>query len=121
MMGFDNVDNQHLRLVKAAALKLKTMGYRILSAECTDKTLKDVSEDELRFKITRKFGFRYRELARHDIVAEKDGKLLVVEVLTGKPSKQVAEAKRKAESVIVLFDVESGENIQVWGRREIKI
>jgi ornithine cyclodeaminase/alanine dehydrogenase-like protein (mu-crystallin family) len=54
-------------------------------------------------------------------VAEKDGKLLVVEVLTGKPSKQVAEAKRKAESVIVLFDVESGENIQVWGRREIKI
>jgi hypothetical protein len=97
------------------------MGYRILSVEHTDQTLKDVSDNELRFKIARKSGFSYREWARHDLVAERNGKLLVVEVLTGKPSEQIAEAKRKVESVIVLFDIESGENIQVWGRREIKV
>lgn len=107
----------HGQLVKACVEKLRADGYRILHCELPN--LSDVSEDELRYKIAPKYGFSYGDMVRHDVVADKNGKLLIVEVSTSdRIAKQVAEAKRKGK-VIVVFPISDASNIEVWGLKEI--
>lgn len=112
-----NVENSlHGRLVKACCERLKAEGYCILS--CEFPHCSDVSEEELRYKIAPKYGLSYGDIARHDIVAEKDNELLIVEVSTSdRLAEQVVEAKRKGK-VIVVFPIDDARNIQVWGLKE---
>ena len=60
----------HGQLVKACCKKLRAEGYRIISCELTGYS--DISEEELRYKIAPKYGLTYGDIARHDVVAEKD-------------------------------------------------
>ncbi len=113
-------ESGHGLLVRKAAERLKKFGYRILCCEGFPE-LRDVSDDELRFKIAPKLGYSYGELIRHDVVAEKNGKLVVVEVKFGESvARQIAEAEKKGKVILVL-PVKDGKKIEVWGFKELGI
>jgi len=112
--------SEHSRYVKAVTLKLKELGYKILSVEHSEASkLQDVSENELRYKIAPSLGLSYGDIARHDVVAQTpQGDLVVVEVFR---QDQIVEAKKKARKVIlVILGLDSGENVEVWGRKELE-
>jgi len=112
--------SKHSRYVKAVTLKLKELGYKILSVEHPEASkLQDVSEDEFRYKIAPSLGLSYGDVARHDVVAQTpQGDLVIVEVFR---QDQIVEAKKKARKVIlVILGLDSGENVEVWGRKELE-
>ena len=109
--------SEHGRLIKACVEKLRKEGYRILSCELPNQA--DVSEEELRYKIAPKYGLSYGEIARHDIVAEKNDELLIVEVSTSdRIAKQVFEAQKKGK-VIVVFPIPDASNVEVWSLKDL--
>jgi len=112
--------SEHSRYVKAVALKLKELGYKILSVEHPEASkLQDVSEDDLRYRISPSLGLSYGDIARHDVVAQTpQGDLVIVEVFR---QDQIVEARKKARKVIlVILGLDSGENVEVWGRKELE-
>jgi len=59
--------SEQSRYIKAVVLKLKDLGYKILSVEHPEASmLQDVSEDELRYRITSSLGLRYGDIARQN-------------------------------------------------------
>ena len=106
--------------VKATALKLKDMGFKILSVEHPEaKVLQDVSENELRYRIAPSLGLSYGDIARHDVVAQTpSGELIIAEV---QRNEQVIEARRKAKKVIIVIPgLDTGRNVEVWGEKELR-
>ena len=118
----DTGKNPHLRLISATVEKLRAKGYRILSCEgCKLVGIKvDVGEDDLRYRIAPDYGFSYGDMARHDIVADKEEELVFVEASTSnRIGKQIAEAKRKGK-VIIVFPIRDTNN-EVWSLKELDL
>ena len=112
-------ESGHGRLVSAARDRLKREGYRILSCEVGGA---DVSDEELHYNVAPKLGLSYGEVARHDVFAEKDGEIAIVEVaFAERIARQVAEAKKKANRIIIVMPIEDAEGVEVWGLRELKL
>jgi len=106
--------------VKAAALRLKDMGLRVISVEHPDaREIQDVSDEELRYHIAPSLGLSYGDIARHDVVAlTQQRELVIVEV---QRNEQIVEAARKAKRVILVIPgLESGSKVIVWGDAELK-
>ena len=112
----------HFKLVRAATLKLKEMGCKIIFVEHPDRDkLCDASDYELRYEICPKLGLYYGEITRHDIVGVKDDELVIVEVATSdRIVQQVEEAKKKARDVIIVLNIDSSEGIRIWSKRELE-
>ena len=116
------VEKGHGRYVKAVALRLKDMGFKILSVELPPdhaREIQDVSNDELRYRIAPSLGLSYGDIARHDVTAQSpSGELVIVEV---QANEQVVEAKRKAGKVIIVIPgLDSGKHVEVWGEEELR-
>jgi len=110
----------HGKYVKATALKLKDMGFKIISVEHPDaREIKDVSDEELRHRIAPSLGLSYGDIARHDVAAlTQQGELIVAEV---QMNEQLIEAMKKAKRVVLVIPgLESSGKVIVWGDAELK-
>ena len=78
--------------------RLKSLGYKVLRHDEAPKWIRDVGSP--------------------DIVAEKNGEYVLVEV---KPSDQLKRYSRvRARLILVTTDVDEGGAIEVWGLRELE-
>lgn len=80
-----------------ARQKLKKMGYRIVNHEEAPKWIKDVGSP--------------------DIIAVKNNEYIIAEV---RPSNQLRRYSKAKTKLILITDVEEGENVEVWGLKELK-
>lgn len=87
----------HGYLEEKARAKLMRMGYRIVDRDQTPDWIKSVGSP--------------------DIIAEKDGEYILVEI---KPSGQLRRYSKARVKLILVTDVETGRMMEVWGLREIE-
>ena len=89
--------NPHEVLRICAEEKLKSMGYKIISREETPEWIKSVGSP--------------------DIVAVKDREYILAEV---KPSDQLKRYSKAKAKLILITDIETGKDIEVWGIKELE-
>ena len=87
----------HGVLERLAIDKLKRMGYRIISRDDAPEWI--------------------RRVGSPDIIAERGGEHVIVEV---KPSVQLWRYSKAKAKLILITNVKSGRNVEVWGLRELE-
>ena len=73
------------------------LGYRIVKRDNAPKWIKDIGSP--------------------DIIAEKNGKFVLVEI---KPNAQFKRHSKANTRFVIVTDVEKGGKVEVWGTRELE-
>ena len=93
------------KLTKLASLKLKSLGYK--TEELSENTVKRIyymNEDEI------------WNNSEKTLVGEKNNKIAIVEIQTGKLANKLQKYIKGADEVILVFPISNSKNIKILGK-----